>query len=86
MLITGIRYAKGVSRKTGNPFEAYVIEGLSRRSDDSVQQQSVWISPAEYSFRQPKVGDQIRAFTDGGILIIDGGHYDGIDDLLSAVL
>lgn len=85
MLITSIRYAKGTSKRTGSPYEAYILEGVGRRSDGGLQNQSVWISPAEYSRSGVQVGDQIRAFRDGGILILDDAHVD-LRDLIDDVL
>ena len=71
MLVVGIQFVKGVSKKSGQPYEAYVIHGLSRRYDNSIETKSCWISPAEYQKSGVKVGDLIRAFKDGGILIQD---------------
>lgn len=71
MLVVGIQFAKGVSKKSGQPYEAYVLHGLSRRYDGSIETQSCWISPTEYQRSGVKVGDLVRAFKDGGILIQD---------------
>lgn len=76
MLITSIRYAKGTSKRTGSTYEAYILEGLGRRPDGGLQNQSVWISPNEYTRSGVEVGDQIRAFRDGGIMILEDSHVD----------
>lgn len=84
MLVVGIQYAKGVSKKSGQPYEAYVLHGLARRFDNSIETQSCWISPLEYKSSGVKVGDQVRAFKDGGILILN--NVGDLDEFLKLVI
>ncbi len=74
MLICAIQYVKGTSKKTGEPYEAYVLHGLVKRFNGDIQTDNVWISPDEYNRSKPVVGDLVRIFRDGGVLIQE--HFD----------
>lgn len=68
MIICGITHAKGVSKKSGEPYDAYVLHCLSRRINciDGFVAEQLWITPLEYDKYKPQVGQQIRPFKEGG--------------------
>lgn len=67
MLCVGVAH---VTLKSGE--ERVLLSALARRSNtNGFDCQKVWINPAEASRTGIKPGDQFRAFSDGGIMVLD---------------
>ena len=67
MLCVGIAH---VTLKSGE--ERVVVSALNRRANTTgFDAQKVWISTAEAHNSGIQPGDQFRAFSDGGIMILD---------------
>ena len=78
MLVVGIVHAKGTSKRSGEPYDAYVYHCLarSRTAIDGFITTNVWVSPTEYEKDHISVGDQIRPFKEGGVFKIDNASLD----------
>lgn len=74
MLVVGISFVKGISKKTQQPYESYVLHGIVRRFNGDIQVDSCWISVEEFDRQKITPGDIVRIFRDGGVLIQD--HID----------
>lgn len=81
MIIVGINHAKGISKKSGDPYEAYVLHGVVRRYNGDIQVDSAWISPAEYDRSKVKLGDSVIVSKDGEVLV-RGNEIDAVQLLL----
>lgn len=81
MLVFGINYVKGISKKNGDPYEAYVLQGLVRRYNGDVQADTAWISPQEHQRSGVKVGDIVLVSKDGEVLVRDNRK-----DVVQAIL
>lgn len=69
MVIVGIQYAKGISKKSGQPYESYILHCISKsfRMSDGWETVTYWISPAEYSRTSPRIGEQVVVGRDGSV-------------------
>lgn len=78
MLVVGIVHAKGTSKRSGEPYDAYVYHCLARSGNtvDGLVTTNVWVSPSEYQHDHIEVGDQIRAFREGGVMKIENASLD----------
>lgn len=81
MIILGINHAKGISKRTGDPYEAYVLHGVVRRYSGDIQTDSAWISPNEFERSKVKVGDNVIVSKDGEV-IVRGSEVDAVQLLL----
>lgn len=82
MIILGIVHAEGVSKKTGVPYNAYVLHGVVKRPmSGDVQVDTAWITPNEYVRSKVKPGDDVMVSRDGEVLVRDH-HADVVQALL----
>lgn len=85
MIVLGIQHAVGTSKKTGLPYDSYVLHGVSRRlGTGEVITEAPWISPAEFERSGVKVGDLIMVDRSGAVLVRDsyGDAVNSVLDLL----
>lgn len=85
MLVLGIQHAQGTSKRTGLPYDSYVLHGISRRlTTGDIVVEAPWISPAEYERSGVKVGDLVIVGRAGEVLVRDsyGDAVNVILDLL----
>lgn len=81
MIVLGINHAKGISKRTGDPYEAYVLHGVVRRYSGDIQVDSAWISPNEYERSKVKLGDNVIVSKDGEV-IVRGNEIDAVQLLV----
>lgn len=82
MLVLGIQHAQGTSKKTGIPYNSYVLHGISRRlGTGEIVTEAPWISPAEYERSGVKVGDLVMVDRSGAVLVRDS-YGDAVNVIL----
>lgn len=85
MLVLGIQHAVGTSKKTGLPYDSFVLHGITRRlGTGEVVTEAPWISPAEFDRSGVKVGDLVMVDRSGSVLVRDsyGDAVQAVLDLL----
>lgn len=85
-LVCSIQHAVGTSRRTGLPYDSYVLHCLSRRPNVGLVTDTIWISEAELKRSGVMVGDQVRAYRDGGIDVLSGSSVHDLGSVLDQII